>query len=188
MEGARGDGHFGIDTVPNTSIPRAIMMTMTAKPLAAVHHRSSCSPCTPFTPGLHIRPQHTHLQAQKAFEKTPGRCEKHHRSTVLQAAATLQDAPTQLDVSKMEPLGDRILIMPEEEKNVTEGGLMLTTGATKTISDAIIGKVLAKGEDVDIAVDVGNKVIFTKYSSSDVKVPEGEIVFVAQKSVLAVLS
>lgn len=71
---------------------------------------------------------------------------------------------------------------------VTEGGLMLTTGATKTISDAIIGKVLAKGEDVDIAVDVGNKVIFTKYSSSDVKVPEGEIVFVAQKSVLAVLS
>ena len=65
---------------------------------------------------------------------------------------------------------------------------MLTTGATKTISDAIIGKVLAKGEDVDIAVDVGNKVIFTKYSSSDVKVPEGEIVFVAQKSVLAVLS
>ena len=71
---------------------------------------------------------------------------------------------------------------------VTEGGLMLTSGATKTISDAIIGKVLAKGEDVDIAVDVGNKVIFTKYSSSDVKVPEGEIVFVAQKSVLAVLS
>ena len=52
----------------------------------------------------------------------------------------------------------------------------------------VIGKVLAKGEDVDIAVDVGNKVIFTKYSSSDVKVPEGEIVFVAQKSVLAVLS
>ena len=71
---------------------------------------------------------------------------------------------------------------------VTEGGLMLTTGATKTISDAVIGKVLAKGEDVDIAVDVGNKVIFTKYSSSDVKVPNGEIVFVAQKSVLAVLS
>ena len=71
---------------------------------------------------------------------------------------------------------------------VTEGGLMLTTGATKTISDAVIGKVLAKGADVDIAVDVGNKVLFTKHSSSDVKVPDGEIVFVAQKSILAVLS
>lgn len=65
---------------------------------------------------------------------------------------------------------------------------MLTTGATKTISDAVIGQVLAKGEDVDISVSVGDKVIFQKYSSSDVKVPDGDIVFVAQKSVLAVLS
>lgn len=65
---------------------------------------------------------------------------------------------------------------------------MLTSGATKTISDAVIGKVLAKGEDVDIAVNVGDTVIFQKYSSSDVKVPDGDIIFVAQKSVLAVLS
>ena len=151
-------------------------------------------------------------------------------------------------ILQMEPLADRILIKPDEEKNVsinathhqqtrlflqlgqqhhaacrlpksfapalnpflaqepisalqivafpntrcclqvTEGGLMLTSGATKTISDAVIGKVLAKGEDVDIAVNVGDTVIFQKYSSSDVKVPDGEIIFVAQKSVLAVLS
>jgi len=65
---------------------------------------------------------------------------------------------------------------------------MLTSGATKTISDAVIGKVLAKGEDVEIEVNVGDNVIFQKYSSSDVKVPDGEIVFVAEKSVLAVLS
>ena len=48
--------------------------------------------------------------------------------------------------------------------------------------------MLDKRQVLDFEVDVGNKVIFTKYSSSDVKVPEGEIVFVAQKSVLAVLS
>ena len=71
---------------------------------------------------------------------------------------------------------------------VTEGGLMLTSGATTTVSDAVIGEVLSKGEDVDISVSVGDKVIFQKYSSSDVKMPDGEIVFVAQKSVLAVLS
>ena len=65
---------------------------------------------------------------------------------------------------------------------------MLTTGATKTVSDAVIGQVLAKGEEVDISVNVGDTVMFQKYSSSDVKVPDGEIVFVAQKSVLAVLS
>lgn len=71
---------------------------------------------------------------------------------------------------------------------VTEGGLLLTGGATKAIQEAIIGKVLAKGLDVDIEVNVGDSVLFSKYSTSDVKVPDGEVMFVAQKSVLAVLS
>ena len=65
---------------------------------------------------------------------------------------------------------------------------MLTGGATIGIQEAIIGKVLAKGSDVDIAVNVGDTVIFSKYSTSDVKVPDGEVIFVAQKSVFAVLS
>ena len=82
-----------------------------------------------------------------------GRSERQQKSIVLQASAILEDAPTQLDVSKvrdwhscfgrgmacylygksaqlcpvsddchmlqMEPLGDRILIKPDEEKNVS---------------------------------------------------------------------
>ena len=56
------------------------------------------------------------------------------------------------------------------------------------MQDAVIGKVLAKGEDVDISVNVGDTVLFSKYSTSDVKVPDGEVIFAAQKSVLAVLS
>lgn len=71
---------------------------------------------------------------------------------------------------------------------VTEGGLLLTGGATKAIAEAIIGKVLAKGSDVDSEVNVGDTVIFSKYSTSDVKVPDGEVIFVAQKSILGVLS
>jgi chaperonin GroES len=71
---------------------------------------------------------------------------------------------------------------------VTEGGLLLSSGTTQAISDAVIGTILAKGEDVDIDVKEGDAVIFSKYSSSDVKVEGGEVIFVAQKSVLAVLS
>jgi chaperonin GroES len=48
--------------------------------------------------------------------------------------------------------------------------------------------VLAKGDDVDVDVAVGDRVLFSKYSSSDVEVPDGEICFVAQKSILAKLS
>lgn len=70
----------------------------------------------------------------------------------------------------------------------TKGGLLLSSGATKPIQEALIGEVLAVGEDVDIDVKVGSKVLFSKYSSSDVKVPGGDVSFVAQKSILATLS
>ena len=70
----------------------------------------------------------------------------------------------------------------------TSGGLLLSSGTTKPIQEALIGEVLAVGEDVDIDVKVGSKVLFSKYSSSDVKSANGDVSFVAQKSILATLS
>lgn len=70
----------------------------------------------------------------------------------------------------------------------TSGGLLLSSGATKPIQEALIGEVLAVGEDVDIDVKIGSKVLFSKYSSSDVKSANGDVSFVAQKSILATLS
>ncbi|CAL5227693.1 g10701 [Coccomyxa viridis] len=163
-------------------------MALSMKPIASARLCSPCNVCAQRAPTVYATQQYRAFQSQSRAGISLGTHSLKQRHVILQAVATLEDAPTQLDVSKMEPLGDRILIKPEEEKSVTEGGLMLTTGATKTISDAVIGQVLAKGEDVDISVSVGDKVIFQKYSSSDVKVPDGEIVFVAQKSVLAVLT
>lgn len=70
----------------------------------------------------------------------------------------------------------------------TPGGLLLTSGTTQPIQEAVIGKVLSVGEDVELEVKAGDQVIFSKYSSSDVKTPDGDICFVAQKSILAKLS
>lgn len=56
------------------------------------------------------------------------------------------------------------------------------------MQDAVIGEVLAVGSEVDVKVKKGDKVLFAKYSTSDVEVPDGQVTFVAQKSVLAVLS
>lgn len=39
-----------------------------------------------------------------------------------------------------------------------------------------------------VDIKVGSKVVFSKYSSSDVKVPDGDVSFVAEKSILATLS
>jgi chaperonin GroES len=104
------------------------------------------------------------------------------------AAAATAEATQQLEVTKMSPLGDRLLVKPVEEEASTSGGLLLTAGATKAVQDAVIGEVLALGDDVDIGVKKGDKVLFSKYSTSDVKVDDGEVCFVAQKSILATLS
>ena len=62
----------------------------------------------------------------------------------------------------------------------------MAAGTTQSIQEAIVGKVLAVGEDLEI--QAGDTVIYSKYSTTDVKTPEGDISFVAQKSILATLS
>lgn len=56
------------------------------------------------------------------------------------------------------------------------------------MQDAVIGEVVAVGGDVDISVSKGDKVLYTKYSTSDITAAEGDVTFVAQKSILAKLS
>ncbi|KAI3436540.1 hypothetical protein D9Q98_005957 [Chlorella vulgaris] len=105
----------------------------------------------------------------------------------VQAVMTAEKA--EMDVSKMSPLGDRLLVKPQEVEKQTAGGILLApTSSGKSMQDALVGTVLAVGDAVDVGVAVGDRVLFSKYSSSDVEVPDGEVCFVAQKSILAKLS
>jgi chaperonin GroES len=88
----------------------------------------------------------------------------------------------------MAPLGDRILIRPKPKATQTAGGVLLTSGATEQLSEAVVGTVLAVGAGVEAGLAAGDDVLFLKYSSADVEVPDGDICFVAEKSVLAKLS
>jgi chaperonin GroES len=88
----------------------------------------------------------------------------------------------------MAPLGDRLLIRPRPKDTQTAGGVLLTSGATEQLQDAVVGTVLAKGAGVEAEVEAGDTVLFLKYSSADVEAPDGDICFVAEKSVLAKLS
>lgn len=56
------------------------------------------------------------------------------------------------------------------------------------MAEAYVGSVLAVGDDVDVGVKAGDTVLYSKYSSTDIEVPGGELCFVAQKSILAKLS
>lgn len=66
----------------------------------------------------------------------------------------------------MTPLGDRLLVRPREEESTTAGGILLAgSSGSKPGADALIGKVVALGPEVDCGVAVGDTVLFSKYSS-----------------------
>jgi len=53
---------------------------------------------------------------------------------------------------------------------------------------ALTGTVVAVGDEVDIPIAAGDNVLYTKYGSSDIETDDGDVSFVAQKSILAKLS
>lgn len=87
----------------------------------------------------------------------------------------------------MQPLSDRILIRPFEDEPKTAAGILLPKGPPKQGGDAHFGEVLAVGDDVKLGVKVGDHVVFNKYAMAEVEVPDGEVLFVAEKSVIGVM-
>mmetsp|Transcript_34632 Transcript_34632/g.76977 ORF Transcript_34632/g.76977 Transcript_34632/m.76977 type:complete len:140 (-) Transcript_34632:377-796(-) len=115
------------------------------------------------------------------------RCLASGRRVQLRVQASVTAEKASLDLGKMSPLHDRILVKPIEEEPKTAGGILLPKGAPKANSDAHFGEVIAIGEEVDLPIQKGDKVVFNKYAMAEVEVQEGMLVFVAQKSVLGKL-
>lgn len=96
-----------------------------------------------------------------------------------------------LHLSRMRPLGQRLLVEPQESAEASAGGVLLpgSAGARSPMAPAV-GTVLAVGTGVDpeLGIVAGDRVLFSKYGTADVDVAEGEGVFVDQGAVLAKLS
>lgn len=54
--------------------------------------------------------------------------------------------------------------------------------------DGDVGEVLGVGPGVKLSVSAGDTVLYSRYSSSDVEAPQGEVTFVAESSIIAKLS
>ena len=74
---------------------------------------------------------------------------------------------------KIKPLADRVVIKLVEEEETTKGGLILS------------GNV--DGKDVEMIVKVGDKVLTSKYSGTEVKVDGEECTIVRQSDILAIV-
>ena len=92
---------------------------------------------------------------------------------------------------KLHPLADRVAIRPLEETEVMRGGLYIPdTAKEKPMQGEVVacgpGRV-EKGERIPLELKVGDRVLYGKYSGTEVKVDDEEILIVKESDVLAKL-
>ena len=90
------------------------------------------------------------------------------------------------------PLQDRVIIKRMEEEKTSPGGIVIPDSATeKPIKGEVIavgnGLVLDNGEIRPLDLQVGDKVLFGKYSGTEVKLDGEELVVMKEDDVMAVL-
>ncbi len=90
---------------------------------------------------------------------------------------------------KVKPLGDRVVIKNLEMEETTRGGILLTSSAKEKPQMAEVIAVgpggLVDGKEVKMIVAPGQKVIYSKYAGTEVKLDDEEIIIVRQSDILA---
>lgn len=84
---------------------------------------------------------------------------------------------------KFKPLQDRLLIRRIEVGNETPGGIIIPDAAKEK---PCIGEVIAAGFDVSDEVVVGDTVLFSKYSGTEVEIGDGEHLIIRVDDILGV--
>jgi chaperonin GroES len=93
---------------------------------------------------------------------------------------------------KVRPLHDRILVERLEEQEVKRGGIIIPDTAKEKPQEGKViavgnGKVGDDGKKIPLDVKAGNKILFGKYSGSEVKVDDKEYLIMREEDVLAIL-
>jgi chaperonin GroES len=93
---------------------------------------------------------------------------------------------------KIRPLYDRILVKRLEEQTKTAGGLFIPDSAKEKPLEALVvavgnGKVQEDGKLRKLEVKAGDKILFSKYSGSDIKIDGAEHLILREDDILAVI-
>lgn len=92
---------------------------------------------------------------------------------------------------KIRPLGDRVVIRMLESEETTKGGIVLPSSAKEKPQVAEIVAVgpggIIDGKDVIMEVEVGDRVLISKYAGTEVKIDEDELTILRQGDILAIV-
>jgi len=93
---------------------------------------------------------------------------------------------------KVRPLNDRILVKRLEEEEMTKGGIIIPDSAKEKPAEGEViavgkGKINDKGDRIKLDVKIGDRVLFSKYGGTDVKIDGVDHLIMREDDILAVV-
>ena len=93
---------------------------------------------------------------------------------------------------KIRPLHDRLMVRRIEEKEAAKGGIIIPDTAKEKPQEGEVlavgnGKILDNGTKLALDVKVGNKILFGKYTGTEIKIDGEDVLILREDEVLAVL-
>jgi len=93
---------------------------------------------------------------------------------------------------KLQPLGDRVLVQPAEQKEVQKSGIIIPDTAKEKPQEGKIvaagkGKVKDDGKILPMDVKVGDRVLYGKYSGTEIKIDDKDYLIIHQEDILGLL-
>jgi chaperonin GroES len=91
---------------------------------------------------------------------------------------------------KLKPLGDRLVVEPIEQEEVSRGGILLPETAKEKPQEGKViavgpGRLSDDGNRLPMDVNVGDIVIYAKYGGTEIKIEEQELMILRESDVLA---
>ncbi len=95
--------------------------------------------------------------------------------------------------TKLQPMGDRVVIRPAAREETTRSGIVLPdTSKEKPQRGEVIavgpGRVTDEGTRLEMDVKVGDTVLFAKYAGTEFKLEDEELLILSEKDILAIIS
>lgn len=93
---------------------------------------------------------------------------------------------------KIRPLHDRVIVHRLEEEEKTKGGIIIPDTAKEKPQEGKViavgpGKILENGTKITLDVKVGDKILFGKYSGTEIKIEGEEFLMMREEDILGVI-
>jgi chaperonin GroES len=92
----------------------------------------------------------------------------------------------------LRPLADRVVVKPADKEEKTKSGIVIPDTVKEKPQEGIVeavgsGRILDNGTKVPMELEVGDKVLYAKYSGNEIKLDDVDYLIIAEKDVLAIV-